>query len=104
MASKDEVVQYLKDFSIKYKTFGLFFRDERKKNTKALLDLEITPFQRGRIIEETPPWIIVKDHLKIPYITFLIRGFLERRTKSKNSISRFPWVRPIQGLSAFLFT
>jgi len=51
MASKDQVIQYLNEFFIKYRTFDIIFRDERGKNNFALLELEITPLQRRKIIE-----------------------------------------------------
>jgi len=44
------VNQFLNDFKIKMKVFDIYFRDERGKNTQALLDLEITPIKRKEII------------------------------------------------------
>lgn len=51
MASKDDVQQFLNEFFIKYKVFGILFRDLRQKNTGALLTLEISPVKRKEIIE-----------------------------------------------------
>lgn len=51
MTSITEVIRFLNDFDAKYKVFGILFRDERQKNTKALLQLEITPLARKAIIE-----------------------------------------------------
>ena len=51
MATRDDVQQFLNDFFVKYKVFGILFRDFRQKNTKALLTLEISPNKRKEIIE-----------------------------------------------------
>ena len=51
MASIQEVEAFLKEFTFKMKVFDILFRDERKKNTQALLSLEITPLVRKEIIE-----------------------------------------------------
>ena len=51
MASIQEVEAFLKEFTFKMKVFDILFRDERKKNTQALLSLEITPIVRKEIIE-----------------------------------------------------
>ncbi|MFB9865657.1 hypothetical protein [Rufibacter immobilis] len=51
MTTKEQVQLFLSDFKIKMKTFVILFRDERKKNTQALLQLEIPPAQRRKIIE-----------------------------------------------------
>lgn len=52
MATREEVQQFLNDFFVKYKVFGILFRDLRQKNTKALLTLEISPNKRKEIIED----------------------------------------------------
>lgn len=51
MSTTSEVELFLNDFKIKYKVFDIIFSDYRKKNTQALLDLDITPFKRKEIIE-----------------------------------------------------
>lgn len=51
MATRDDVQGFLNDFFVKYKVFGILFRDFRQKNSKALLTLEISPLQRKEIIE-----------------------------------------------------
>lgn len=51
MTSRHEVQTFLNDFFTKYRTFDIIFLDERKKNTLALLDLELTPAKRKQIIE-----------------------------------------------------
>lgn len=51
MATKEEVKRFLDDFFQKMKIWEVRFRDERRKNTQALLDLEIMPLQRVKLIE-----------------------------------------------------
>ena len=51
MATIQEVETFLKEFKVKMKIFEILFRDQRKKNTQALLSLEITPIARKAIIE-----------------------------------------------------
>lgn len=62
MTKEDEVKSFLDDFFIKLKVFGILFRDERKKNTKTLLKLEISPNKRREIIES----LKVKDFSEGP--------------------------------------
>lgn len=50
MATKEEVKQFLDNFFVKSKIFEIIFREERGKNTSALLKLEITPNKRKEII------------------------------------------------------
>ncbi|SEO00886.1 hypothetical protein SAMN05216436_12854 [bacterium A37T11] len=50
MATKDDVSHFLRDFFAKQLVFGIVFRD-RPKNVQTLLDLEITPAQRTKIVE-----------------------------------------------------
>jgi hypothetical protein len=51
MATKEEVRQFLGDFFQKMRIWEIRFRDDRKKNTQALLNLELTPLQRVKLIE-----------------------------------------------------
>ncbi len=51
MADKNEVELFLNDFRIKANTWGIIYRDDRGKNTQALLDLEIRPTDRTNIIK-----------------------------------------------------
>lgn len=51
MVTKDDVSHFLQDFFIKYRVFGIIFRDVRPKNAQTLLDLEITPVKRKEIVE-----------------------------------------------------
>ena len=52
MITKKDVESFLKDFKIKMKVWDVLFRDDRGKNTQTLLDLEITPNTRKKIIEK----------------------------------------------------
>jgi len=52
MVSREEVKNFLSDFHTKLSVFNILFRDERGKNSRALLELEITPASRREIIEE----------------------------------------------------
>lgn len=51
MSSKEEVRTFLAEFTAKLRVFNILYRDERGKNSKALLELEITPANRRKIIE-----------------------------------------------------
>jgi hypothetical protein len=62
MASQEEVSNFLNGFKAKMGVFSLMFRDERRKNTQALLDMEITPVKRKEIIES----IVVEDYSEGP--------------------------------------
>lgn len=50
--TKDNVKQFLRDFHQKKNIFQILFRDERGKNSQALLDLEITSKEREQIIDQ----------------------------------------------------
>ena len=51
MVTKEEVQLFLSDFHQKMKIWEIRVRDDRGKNTQALLSLEISPAQRIKIIE-----------------------------------------------------
>lgn len=61
MATKDEVAQFLKQFNIKLKVFDVVYIN-REKNTQALLDLEISPFDRRNVLEN----LEVRDYSEGP--------------------------------------
>jgi len=42
----------LQDFKAKLGVWGVVFRDDRGKNVQALLDLDITPIFREKILQE----------------------------------------------------
>lgn len=52
MATSEEVHSFLQDFKIKLGIWGVVFRDDRGKNAQALLNLEITPVFREKILKE----------------------------------------------------
>lgn len=51
MIEKDIVEQFLNDFNIKLQIWGIFYRDDRGKNTQTLLDLEIRANVRTEILK-----------------------------------------------------
>lgn len=70
MTSKEEVEAFLKSFHEKMKFFSILFRDDRSKNSQALLDLEITPIRRKEIIEK----LECKDYIEGPNSDTLHKG------------------------------
>jgi hypothetical protein len=57
MKSKQEVEKFLEEIRIKYASgvLSLFYLNDRVKNVRALLDLEIPPDQRTEIIMKLKP-------------------------------------------------
>lgn len=51
MRTQTEVAVFLNDFKEKMKIWSVLFRDDRGKNTQALLDLAIRPNDRKTILE-----------------------------------------------------
>jgi nucleoside-specific outer membrane channel protein Tsx len=52
MADQHEIEAFLTDFHIKLKIWSVVYRDDRQKNTKTLLLLELAPAQRKEILEK----------------------------------------------------
>ena len=52
MATQDDVIRFLREFKVKMGIFQIIFRDDRKKNSQALLDLDITREKRKEIIKD----------------------------------------------------
>jgi hypothetical protein len=52
MPTETEIASFLKNFKEKMKFWDVLFRDERGKNTQALVDLELRPIERKAILEE----------------------------------------------------
>jgi hypothetical protein len=52
MSTVDEIKAFLQDFKATLEIWGVVFRDERGKNAKALLDLDITPVYREQVLRE----------------------------------------------------
>jgi hypothetical protein len=51
MNTESEVASFLKDFKEKMRFWDVLFRDERGKNTQALIDLELRPIDRKLILD-----------------------------------------------------
>ncbi|MFA7380932.1 MAG: toxin [Bacteroidia bacterium] len=51
MSTVAEVAYFLKDFKEKMKFWDVLFRDDRGKNARALVDLELRPVERKAILE-----------------------------------------------------
>ena len=51
MSTKAEVAYFLIDFKEKMKFWDVLFRDDRGKNSQALVDLELRPIERKTILE-----------------------------------------------------
>ena len=67
MVTIEEVKAFLDQFNIKAQVFGIRFRDDRSKNTEALLQLEITHLQRETIVKSLLP----EDYVEGPVIDVL---------------------------------
>jgi hypothetical protein len=52
MMTEVEVSSFLKDFKAKMKIWDVLFRDDRGKNTQALVELELRPIERQAILEQ----------------------------------------------------
>lgn len=50
MITKEDVEKFLNNFYVKVNIFGIRFRDDRDKNRNALLDLEISPRLREKVV------------------------------------------------------
>lgn len=72
MATRSEVEQFLNQFKVKLNIFGVFFLDGREKNAQALLDLNITRFERLEVVKS----IEVEDYSEGP-IRDQLNGFNE---------------------------
>jgi len=62
-SQRSDVKNFIERFKTKLKIFDIIFLDKRQKNTQSLLDLEITPAQRRKIIEA----IEMKDFVEGPF-------------------------------------
>lgn len=51
MKTEAEIASFLKDFKEKMKFWDVLFRDDRGKNTQALIDLELRPIDRKNTLE-----------------------------------------------------
>jgi hypothetical protein len=55
MAKEQEVERFLREFKEKMKVWDVIFRDDRMKNAKALLNMELCPIDRKKILENLKP-------------------------------------------------
>jgi hypothetical protein len=62
MATKDEILAFLRDFHYKMDYYGIWVRDDRGKNAQTLLDLEITPEYRKKVLKS----IVAEDYSEGP--------------------------------------
>lgn len=79
MATKQEVERFLNEFHEKMKIWNVFFRDERGKNTQALADLEISPNDRIKILEELKTIDYSEGPLEEKLFKAILCGYLARR-------------------------
>ena len=64
MITIEEVKAFLEQFNIKTQVFGILFLEDRLKNRKALVELDITQLQRELIVKSLLP----QDYVKGPVI------------------------------------
>jgi len=67
MITIEEVKAFLDQFNIKAEVFGIVFRDDRPKNRKALVQLDLTQLQREVIVKSLLP----QDYVEGPVIDVL---------------------------------
>lgn len=70
MVTREDIRAFLEQFNIKAQVFGILFRDDRPKNRRALLQLEISHLQREMIVKSLVP----QDYVEGPVIDELNRG------------------------------
>ena len=67
MITIEDVKAFLDQFNIKAEVFGIVFRDDRPKNRKALVQLDLTQLQREVIVKSLLP----QDYVEGPVIDVL---------------------------------
>lgn len=70
MSKEANVESFLKDFKEKMKFWDVLFRDDRGKNARALIDLELRPIDRKAILES----LETKDYSEGPLAEKLYGG------------------------------
>jgi hypothetical protein len=70
MSTETEVTSFLKNFKEKMKIWDVLFRDDRDKNTKTLVDLELRAVDRKAILEK----LETKDYSEGPLEEKLYKG------------------------------
>lgn len=71
MITEKEIASFLKEFKEKMKIWEVLFRDDRGKNTQALVDLELRPIDRKSTLEG----LMVNDYSEGPLKEKLYGGF-----------------------------
>lgn len=67
MTTRQDVERFIAQFKVKLEVFGVFFLDGREKNAQALLDLNISRFERMDVIRS----IEVDDYSDGPILDVL---------------------------------
>lgn len=67
MITIEDVKAFLDQFNIKAEVFGIVFKDDRPKNRKALVQLDLTQLQREVIVKSLLP----QDYVEGPVIDML---------------------------------
>jgi hypothetical protein len=71
MSTMDQQVQsFLQDFKVKLGIWGIIFRDDRDKNVQTLLDLDISPLLREKVVRE----LLAIDYCEGPLQEMLYGG------------------------------
>ena len=68
--NQQRVREFLRDFTAKAKVWDILFRDDRGKNAQALLDLELRPVDRKKILLQ----LQVEDYCEGPVEDQLNKG------------------------------
>ena len=91
MSIKTDIEGFLKDFKTKMNFWNVLFRDERGKNTQALIDLEIRPVERINILKS----LEYKDYCEGPIKEKLYGGVdmwvFGKMVKTMKFISKSLW-------------
>lgn len=70
MITEQAVASFLKEFKEKMGFWDVLFRDDRGKNAQALIDLELRPIERKKILE----LLETKDYSEGPLEEILYKG------------------------------
>lgn len=86
MATDKGVASFLKDFKEKMNFWDVLFRDDRGKNSQALVDLELRPVERKTILEALEPQDYCEGPLKKNFMEVLICGYSAKPSKKEKYI------------------
>ena len=70
MKKYDEIELFLNEFKQKMQIWGVAYRDDRGKNAQSLLNLEIRPSDRDKLLKN----LSVKDYSEGPIAETLYKG------------------------------